>query len=98
MEVLRAAMVEVGIPAVHLGQLVPAETTIAIAAKLGPVVVFLWSMSANTADDLLVQRLRRRGFDVATAGPGWANLTERDVPWVNDLAAALELATERMKA
>ncbi|HET6707883.1 MerR family transcriptional regulator [Amycolatopsis sp.] len=98
MEVLRAALAEVGIPAVYLGRLVPAETTVAVAAKLDPVVVFLWSMSAGTADDPLVRRLRQRGFDSVTAGPGWVNLGERDVPWVNDLPAALELATERMKA
>ena len=99
MEVLRAAMVEVGIPAVYLGQMVPAETTAAIASKLDPVVLFLWSMSADTADDLLVQRLRRHhGCDVAVAGPGWANPAAREVPWVNDLAAALDLAAERLKA
>jgi DNA-binding transcriptional MerR regulator len=98
MEVLRAAMVEVGIPAVHLGQLVPAETTFAIAAKLGPVVVFLWSMSARTADDRLAQRLRRGGFDIAVAGPGWANRTEGEIAWVDDLTAALELAADRLKA
>jgi DNA-binding transcriptional MerR regulator len=96
MEVLRAAMVEVGIPAVYLGQLVPAETTAAIAAKLGPVVVFLWSMSAGTADDRLARQLRRRGFDVAVAGPGWGG--ERDAAWVGDLATALDLAAERLKA
>ncbi len=49
-------------------------------------------------DDVLVQRLRRRGFDVVTAGPGWESLAERDVPWVNNLPAALELATDRLKA
>lgn len=98
MEVLRAAMVEVGIPAVYLGQMVPAETTAAIAAKLDPVVVFLWSMSAATVDDPLVQRLRRDGFDTVVAGPGWENHAGRDGARVNDLAAALELAAERLKA
>ncbi|WP_103349308.1 MerR family transcriptional regulator [Amycolatopsis sp. CA-128772] len=97
MEVLRAAMVEVGIPAVYLGQLVPAETTAAIAAKLEPVATFLWSMSAATADDGLARRMRRRGFDVVPAGPGWESLAGRDVGWVNDLAGALDLAAERVK-
>ncbi|MEU4251567.1 MerR family transcriptional regulator [Amycolatopsis sp. NPDC026612] len=98
MEVLRAAMAEVGIPAVYLGQMVPAETTIAIAAKLDPVVAFLWAMSATTVDDLLARRLRRRGVEVAVAGPGWAGLLELDVTWVDDLAAAVGLATDRLKA
>ncbi|RSM44588.1 MerR family DNA-binding transcriptional regulator [Amycolatopsis balhimycina DSM 5908] len=99
MEVLRAALAEAGIPAVHLGQMVPAETTIAGAEKLGPVAVFLWSMSAATADDLLGRRLRRRGFDVVMAGPGWENLAGQDgVRWVDDLPGALELAAERVKA
>ncbi|WP_033262366.1 MerR family transcriptional regulator [Amycolatopsis vancoresmycina] len=97
MEVLRAAMVETGIPAVYLGQLVPAETTAATAAKLGPAAVFLWSMSPGTADDGLVRRLHGDGFDVVMAGPGWENLAGREVTWVNDLAAALDLAAERLK-
>ncbi|MET8854405.1 MerR family transcriptional regulator [Amycolatopsis sp. NPDC004625] len=97
MEVLRAAMVEVGIPAVYLGQLVPAETTAGVAAKLEPVVVFLWSMSTGTIDDGLVRRLRRRGFEVVMAGPGWETLAGREVAWVNDLGGALELAAERLK-
>lgn len=99
MEVLRAALAEAGIPAVHWGQMVPAATTIAGAAQLGPAVVFLWSMSAGTADDVLGRRLRRRGFDVVLAGPGWAHLAgQDDVPWVDDLPAALELAAGRLKA
>ncbi|MEV4050249.1 MerR family transcriptional regulator [Amycolatopsis sp. NPDC049688] len=98
MEVLRAAMVEIGIPAVFLGQLVPAETTAATAAKLQPVVVFLWSMSAGTVDDGLVGRLCRTGFEVVLAGPGWEDRAGREVAWVNDLAAALDLAAERLKA
>jgi DNA-binding transcriptional MerR regulator len=99
MEVLRAALAETGIPAVHLGQMVPAETTIAGADRLGPAVVFLWSMSAATADDLLVRRLRRRGFDVVLAGPGWEHFAGRDdVPRAGDLPAALELAAGRLQA
>ncbi|MDS0134376.1 MULTISPECIES: MerR family transcriptional regulator [unclassified Amycolatopsis] len=98
MEVLRAALVEIGIPAVYLGQLVPAETTAAITAKLDPAAVFLWSMSAGTIDDALVRRLRGRGVGVVLAGPGWENLAGRDVVWVNDLAGAIEVAAERLKA
>jgi hypothetical protein len=98
MEVLRAALAEAGIPAVHLGQLVPAETTVAGAAQLAPVAVFLWSMAAATADDVLVRRLRRRGFDVVMAGPGWEGLAGwDDVPRIDDLPAALELAADRVK-
>ncbi|MEU5263789.1 MerR family transcriptional regulator [Amycolatopsis sp. NPDC021455] len=96
MEVLRAALAEAGIPAVHMGQMVPAETTVAGAAELDPVVVFLWSMSVTTADEPLVRRLRHRGFDVVMAGPGWEALAGRR-SWVDDLSAALELATERLK-
>lgn len=97
MEVLRAAMVEIGIPAVYLGQQVPAETTVGVAAKLEPAVVFLWSMSAGTIDDGLARRLRRRGFEVVMAGPGWGSLAGREVTWVNDLGGALDLAAERLK-
>ncbi|MGW4528025.1 MerR family transcriptional regulator [Amycolatopsis sp. NPDC004378] len=98
MEVLRAAMAEVGIPAIFLGQMVPAETTVGMAGKLDPALVVLWSMSANTVDDLLCQRLQRHGFEVAMAGPGWESLEIREFSWVNDLADALELAAERIKA
>jgi hypothetical protein len=98
MEVLGATLAEAGIPAVHMGQLVPAETTVAGAARLDPAVVFLWSMSVATADDVLARRLRHQGFDVVVAGPGWADLAGRhDIPWVDDLLAALELATGRLK-
>ncbi len=98
LEVLRAVLAEIGIPAVYVGQLVPAETTAAIAAKLAPAAVFLWSMSAATVDDALARRLSRRGCEVVLAGPGWQNLARREVAWVNDLAGAVELAAERLKA
>ncbi|WP_410648944.1 MerR family transcriptional regulator [Amycolatopsis sp. cmx-4-54] len=97
-EVLCASMVEVGIPAVYLGQMVPAETMVGMAAKLDPTLIVLWSMSATTVDDLLCQRLQRRGFEVVVAGPGWEGLNVHDAPWVNDLADALDLAAECMKA
>ncbi|MEC3976400.1 MerR family transcriptional regulator [Amycolatopsis sp. H20-H5] len=95
MEVLRAALVDQGVPAVFLRQMVPPETTIGMALKLDPAVVVLWSMSANSADDLLVQRLQRRGFEVCVAGPGWARFSELAVPWVDDLTSALQLIRER---
>ncbi|MFC3452308.1 MerR family transcriptional regulator [Amycolatopsis speibonae] len=96
-EILRASMAEVGIPAVYLGHMVPAETTTGMVAKLEPVLVVLWSMSPTTVDNVLRQRLQRRGFDVAVAGPGWEGLNVRGAPWVNDLAGALDLAAERIK-
>ncbi|MEV6906717.1 MerR family transcriptional regulator [Amycolatopsis sp. NPDC051071] len=97
-EVLRASMVEVGIPAVYLGQMVPAETMVGMASKVDPTLIVLWSMSANTVDDLLCQRLQRRGFEVVVAGPGWEGLNAHDARWVNNLADALDLAAERLKA
>ncbi|WP_410599724.1 MerR family transcriptional regulator [Amycolatopsis sp. lyj-90] len=97
MEVLRASMAEVGIPTVFLGQMAPAETTLGMASKLDPVLILLWSMSVNTADDMLSQRLQRRGFDVALAGPGWKERNVTDAPWVNELADALDLAGESLK-
>ncbi len=97
-EVLRAVMVEVGIPAVYLGQMVPAETILGMASKLDPVLIVLWSMSANTVDDLVCQRLQRRGFEVVVAGPGWEGLNVHGAPWVNDLAGALNLAAEHLEA
>jgi DNA-binding transcriptional MerR regulator len=98
MEVLRAAMAEVGIPAVFLGQMVPGETTVGTAAKLDPVLVLLWSMSPGTADDPLRRRLKRRGFAVAVAGPGWEGPEPREDPWADDLETALALAAEHLKA
>ncbi|OXM44842.1 MerR family transcriptional regulator [Amycolatopsis alba] len=96
-EILRASMAEIGIPAVYLGHMVPAETTAGMVAKLEPVLVVLWSMSPTTVDNLLRQRLQHRGFAVAVAGPGWEGLNVRGAPWVNDLAGALDLAAERLK-
>jgi len=97
-EVLRASLVEVGIPAVYLGQMVPAETMVGMASKLDPKLIVLWAMSANTVDDLLCQRLQRRGLAVVVAGPGWEGLHVDDARWVNDLADALRIAAERMQA
>ncbi len=97
MEVLRASMAEVGIPAVFLGQMAPAETTLGMASRLDPALTLLWSMSVNTADDMLSQRLRRRGFDVALAGPGWKERAVDDVPRVDELTDALDLAAESVK-
>ncbi len=97
-EVLRASMAENGIPALYLGQMVPAETLAGLTSKLDPVLVVLWSMSAATADDLLCRRLRGRGFEVVVAGPGWEGRPVLDTPWVNDLSAALDLAAARVKA
>ncbi|MBB5857448.1 MerR family transcriptional regulator [Amycolatopsis umgeniensis] len=97
-EVLRASMAEVGIPAVYLGHMVPAETTAGMVDRLEPVLVVLWSMSPSTVDLLLCRRLQRRGFAVAVAGPGWEGLNVRGAPWVNDLASALDLTAERSKA
>ncbi len=97
-EVLRASMIEVGIPAIYLGQMVPGETMAGMASKLDPLLVVLWSMSANTVDDVLCQRLQRLGFEVAVAGPGWEGLNVRGAPWVNDLAGALDLAAGRLKS
>ena len=97
-EVLRASMIEVGIPAIYLGQMVPEETMAGMASKLDPLLVVLWSMSANTVDDVLCQRLQRLGFEVAVAGPGWEGLNVRGAPWVNDLAGALDLAARRLKS
>ncbi|MEU3622881.1 helix-turn-helix-type transcriptional regulator [Amycolatopsis coloradensis] len=97
-EILRASMAEIGIPALYLGQLVPADTLVGLAAKVDPVLVVLWSMSADTVDGPLCQRLQRRGCEVAVAGPGWEGRTVRGAPWVNDLTAALELAAARVKA
>ncbi|WET76822.1 MerR family transcriptional regulator [Amycolatopsis sp. QT-25] len=97
-EVLRASLVEVGIPAVYLGQMVPAETMVGMASKLDPKLIVLWAMSANTVDDLLCQRLQRRGLEVVAAGPGWEGLHVDDARWVNDLADALRIAAERMQA
>ncbi|WP_181773170.1 MerR family transcriptional regulator [Amycolatopsis pittospori] len=96
-EVLRASLAEVGIPAVYLGQMVPAETLAGLASKLDPVLVVLWSMSATTVDDLLCRRLQRGGVEVVVAGPGWEGLNVHGAPWVNDLAAALDLAAARLK-
>ncbi|EME55024.1 MerR family transcriptional regulator [Amycolatopsis decaplanina] len=96
-EVLCASMVEVGIPAIYLGQMVPGETMTGMASKLDPLLVVLWSMSASTVDHLLCQRLQRRGFEVVVAGPGWEGLNGHGAVWVNDLAEALDLAAERLK-
>ncbi len=96
-EVLRASMTEVGIPALYLGQMVPAETLTGMATKLDPVLIVLWSMSATTVDDLLCLRLQRLGFEVVIAGPGWEGRDVGDASWVNDLPEALELAAERLK-
>ncbi len=97
-EVLRASLVEAGIPAVYLGPMVPAETTAGMVARLEPALVVLWSMSPATVDLLLCRRLQRKGFAVAVAGPGWEGLDLRGAPWVDDLAGALDLAAERSKA
>ncbi|MGW4523375.1 MerR family transcriptional regulator [Amycolatopsis sp. NPDC004378] len=93
MEFLRVALVEAGIPAVFLGQMVPAETTAGMASKLDPPVVMLWSMSVNTADDLLAHRIAHSGVEVCAAGPGWERFSTRSVRKVNDMAAALEFVS-----
>lgn len=97
-EVLRASLLEIGVPALYLGQMVPAETLAGLAAKLDPVLVVLWSMAAGTVDDLLRQRLRRADFEVVVAGPGWEGLNVGDAPWVNDLTTALDVAAAHFKA
>ncbi|WP_409494569.1 MerR family transcriptional regulator [Amycolatopsis sp. cmx-11-12] len=98
MEVLRAALVEIGLPALFLGQMAPAEMTMSAAARLAPSVVLLWAMSASTADDVLAQRLKDGGSAVVTAGPGWERLVDhrgdRD-GWVGDLSAALDAVQDR---
>ncbi|MFI9457126.1 MerR family transcriptional regulator [Amycolatopsis sp. NPDC052450] len=97
-EVLRASLLEIGIPALYLGQLVPAETMAGLASKLDPELVVLWSMSAGTVDVLLCERLRRQGTEVVVAGPGWEGLDVRGAPWVNDLTTALDAASAHFKA
>ncbi|MGY6653752.1 MerR family transcriptional regulator [Amycolatopsis sp. TRM77291] len=97
-EILRASLVEVGIPALYLGQMVPAETIAGMASKLDPVLIVLWSMSVTTVDDLLRRRLQQQGFEVVVAGPGWEGLDVHGTPWVNDLDGALEVAAERLKS
>ncbi|RSN24104.1 helix-turn-helix-type transcriptional regulator [Streptomyces sp. WAC 05977] len=97
-EILRASMVEIGIPAVYLGQMVPTETVAGMASKLDPVLIVLWSMSVTTVDDLLRRRLQQQGFEVVVAGPGWEGLDVHGTPWVNDLDGALEVAAERLKS
>jgi DNA-binding transcriptional MerR regulator len=97
-EALRASLLEIGVPALFLGPMVPAETLSGLVAKLDPVLVVLWSISASTVDDLLRQRLRRQGFEVVVAGPGWEGLNVGDAPWVNELTAALDVTAARFKA
>ncbi|RSN30391.1 helix-turn-helix-type transcriptional regulator [Amycolatopsis sp. WAC 04169] len=97
-EVLRASLAEIGVPAVHLGQMVPAETLAGLASRLDPVLVVLWSMSAGTVDVLLCERLQRQGSEVVVAGPGWEGLNVRGAPWVNDLTTALDVAAAHFKA
>uniref|UniRef100_UPI0025B0078F helix-turn-helix-type transcriptional regulator n=1 Tax=Amycolatopsis solani TaxID=3028615 RepID=UPI0025B0078F len=97
MEVLRAALAEIGVLARFLGQMVPAETTVGMAAKLDPALVVLWSMAPSTVDDLLRQRIERLGFAVVVAGAGWEYLSGQDVRWANDLDRAVDLVTEHLK-
>jgi methanogenic corrinoid protein MtbC1 len=94
MEFLRAALLEVGIPALYLGQMVPAETTVGMAARLEPTVVMLWSIAPGTADERLAERLLRQGVAVCAAGPGWEQFAELGTPWVNDMTAAIEYLVE----
>ncbi|MEA5363500.1 MerR family transcriptional regulator [Amycolatopsis sp., V23-08] len=94
LEFLRAALLEVGTPALHLGQMVPAETTAAMATKLDPAVVMLWSIAPNTADELLADRLTREGITVCIAGPGWEQFADHGTPWVNDMSAAIKFLVE----
>jgi hypothetical protein len=93
MEFLRAALLESGIPAVHLGQMVPVETAVGMAVKLEAGAVVLWSVSASTADELLAHRIQRRGIRVCAAGPGWEPPAGHGLPRVNDMAAALEFCS-----
>ncbi|WP_340681442.1 MerR family transcriptional regulator [Amycolatopsis coloradensis] len=97
-EVLRASLAEIGVPAVYLGQMVPAETLAGLASRLDPALVVLWSMSASTVDVLLCERLQRHGSEVVVAGPGWEGLNVHGAPWVNDLTTALEVVAARFKA
>ncbi|WP_091628928.1 MerR family transcriptional regulator [Amycolatopsis saalfeldensis] len=97
MEVLRAALAEAGIPVRFLGARVPAETIVAMAAKLDPALVVVWSRSAGTVDDLVRRRIEQGGADVAVAGPGWADLSSRGRSWVNSLDEAIDLVVDHLR-
>ncbi|MFG1647686.1 MerR family transcriptional regulator [Amycolatopsis sp. NPDC049252] len=92
-EFLRAALLEVGVPAVCLGQMVPAETTLGMVSKLEATTAVLWSISPSSADEPLARRLQRRGVTVCAAGPGWPREVVQGLPWVGDMTAALEFFT-----
>lgn len=94
-EFLRAALLEVGVPVVYLGQMVPAETTLGMISKLEAATALLWSISPSTADEPLARRLQRRGVTVCAAGPGWQREACHGLPRVNDMTAALEFFTGR---
>ncbi|WP_255284091.1 MerR family transcriptional regulator [Nocardia alba] len=71
LEVLRAALAEVGVPAVLLGAAVPAGALADAVAKAGDPVVVLWSQTARTAAVVPVQAGVGEPARLLLAGPGW---------------------------
>ncbi|MFF3226977.1 MerR family transcriptional regulator [Nocardia suismassiliense] len=89
LEVLRAALAEVGLPALLLGASVPADALAAALAKheRRPVVV-LWSQSRDTAHPVPADRSRA---DWVLAGPGWLERgSSKAAARVNTLESAVD--------
>jgi hypothetical protein len=98
LEALAAALAEIGVPSRLLGARVPPLALADAMARIGPVVVVLWSSIARTADPEQLQRVLTGPHPpllAAAAGPGWAT---RDLPTGVEQLASLTDAVRIVSA
>lgn len=88
---LAAGLHERSVPAVLLGEMVPAETTLAAERRLRPAVVVLWALRQENAARSLARRLHARHVPLILAGSGWQDFTAVPATKTADLDHALSL-------
>ncbi len=89
LEVLRAALAEIGVPAVLLGAAVPGGALADAVAKAQDPVVVLWSQTARTAAAAPIPAGIGAPAQLLLAGPGWP-----EVPGVRCLGSLEEAVAE----
>ncbi|MFD6268328.1 MerR family transcriptional regulator [Nocardia asteroides] len=87
LEVLRAALAEVGVPAVLLGASVPGGALADAVAKARDPIVVLWSQTARTAVDEPIPAGLPEPARLLLAGPGWP--AGVGAPWLGSLEEAV---------
>lgn len=90
LDVLAAALGELGVPVRMFGAAVPARALLEAVERVQPRCVLLWSQNARTANRALLAALARYpGTKVLAAGPGWHGALHESITYVDSLTSAL---------